>query len=177
VPRTKTQWIYFPKCEEPPPIARDVVSVFQSCESQIEARFDETVSDVVLGILRPGLEGLGFQVESGKAAKQKIHVPVLFGLNGRVEKAFDADAWNRAERMVLEVEAGRGYLNNQFLKDLFQACMMHEVDYCAIAVRNLYIKSPDFDKVVAFFETLYASGRLQLPLKGVLIIGYSRVEY
>ena len=114
----------------------------------------------------------GFEVESGKKAHQKIMVPVLFGRNGAVEKAFEADAWNRNKRMVVEVEAGRGYANNQFLKDLFQACMMHGVDYCGIAVRNLYIKSNDFERVVAFIETLYASNRLKLPLKGVLIVGY-----
>lgn len=89
-----------------------------------------------------------------------------------MEKAFDADAWRRERKMVMEVEAGRGYTNNQFLKDLFQACMMHDVDYCGIAVRNLYIESKDFESVVTFLETLYASSRLQLPLKGVLIIGY-----
>jgi hypothetical protein len=67
-------------------------------------------------------------------------------------------------------------MNNQFLKDLFQACMMHGVKYLAIAVRNLYEggnqKSRDFERVVGFFDTLYASNRLQLPLKGVLVIGY-----
>lgn len=89
-----------------------------------------------------------------------------------VEKAFEADAWHREQKMVVEVEAGRGYLNNQFLKDLFQACMMHDVDYCTIAVRNRYIDSNDFENVVSFFETLYASRRLTLPLKGVLVIGY-----
>ena len=172
----KTNWIFFPKSEEPPQLAREVVAVFERAAAEIERRFDETVSDVVLEIARPGLEKIGFEVESGKTTEQKIRVPVLFGLNGRVEKAFDADAWHRDGKMVLEVEAGRGYLNNQFLKDLFQACMMHDVDYCAIAIRNQYIKSRDFDKVVSFFETLYASGRLQLPLKGVLIIGYSRAD-
>jgi hypothetical protein len=30
---------------------------------------------------------------------------------------------------VLEVEAGRAYRNNQFLKDIFQACMMPYVEY------------------------------------------------
>lgn len=99
-------------------------------------------------------------------------MPVRFGRNGAVEKTFDADAWRRERKMVMEVEAGRGYTNNQFLKDLFQACMMHDVDYCGIAVRNLYIESKDFESVVTFLETLYASSRLQLPLKGVLIIGY-----
>jgi len=63
--------------------------------------------------------------------------------------------------------------NNQFLKDLFQACMMHEVDYLAIAVRNVYHESnKDFESVSTFMDTLYASDRLQLPLKGVLILGY-----
>lgn len=50
--------------------------------------------------------------------------------------------------------------------------MMHDIDYCGIAVRNRYIESWDFENVVSFFETLYASNRLRLPLKGVLIIGY-----
>ena len=115
---------------------------------------------------------MGFRVESGKKSHQKIHVPVLFGLNGSMEKGFEADAYNQEEKMVLEVEAGRGVLNNQFLKDLFQACMMHDVEYFGIGVRNLYKKSRDFQKVVTFFETLYASNRLELPLKGVIVIGY-----
>lgn len=77
---------------------------------------------------------------------------------------------------MVEVEAGRGVINNQFLKDLFQACMMDDVDYLAIAVRNKYIaagiRNPDFDRVVIFFDTLYASNRMVLPLKGVLVLGY-----
>lgn len=34
---------------------------------------------------------------------------------------------------------------------------MHDVDYLAIAVRNHYKKTPDFEKIVAFFEAMYAS--------------------
>ena len=104
--------------------------------------------------------------------KDKIHIPVLFGRNGTVEKAFDADAYHPAERFVIEVEAGRAVTNHQFLKDLFQACMMHDVDYLTVAVRNVYRKSKDFEKVYTFFDTLYKSSRLSLPLKGILIIGY-----
>ena len=102
----------------------------------------------------------------------KIFVPVLFGEDGVVQKRFDADAWHRGWRIVLEVEAGRALLNNQFLKDLFQASMMVEIDYCVIAVRNLYRSNNDFRSISTFLETLYTSSRLQLPLKGVLIIGY-----
>jgi len=55
---------------------------------------------------------------------------------------------------------------------LFQACVMQNVDYLVIAVRQDYRGTDDYSKVVAFLETLYASSRLQLPLSGVLIIGY-----
>lgn len=136
-------------------------------------------SDEALAIVRKGLEARGFRVESGKAAANKIQVPVLFGPNGNVEKSFEADAYNPTSRVVVEVEAGRGVANNQFLKDLFQACMMNDVSYLAIAVRNTYTSgttkrsvSRDFDRVVTWFDTLYASGRITLPLAGVLIVGY-----
>jgi hypothetical protein len=49
---------------------------------------------------------------------------------------------------------------------------MHDVLHLAIAVRNAYRKSDDFAKVENFLETLYVSGRLQLPLNGILLIGY-----
>jgi hypothetical protein len=99
-------------------------------------------------------------------------VPVLFGLNGRQEKSFEADAYYESKGTVIEVEAGPAVTNNQFLKDLFQACMMHNVEHLAIAVRNIYLKSNDFERVVRFFDTLYVSDRIELPLSGVLIVGY-----
>jgi hypothetical protein len=111
-------------------------------------------------------------VEQGKAKTQQIRRPVLFGRNGKVSKSFHADAYHGDSKLVLEVEAGRGVANNQFLKDLFQACMMQDVDYLAIAVCNRYGQLDDFEAVIRFFETLYASRRLMLPLKGVLIIGF-----
>ncbi|BBU26596.1 hypothetical protein BTHE68_03300 [Burkholderia sp. THE68] len=122
------------------------------------------------------LRELGFVVEAGKKHADKIRVPVLYGNNGRVAKSFEADAFHREGRFVVEVEAGRGVVNNQFLKDLFQACMMDEVDYLAIAVRNVYtaagVSNADFERVVTFFDTLFASNRMRLPLKGILILGY-----
>ena len=56
----------------------------------------------------------------------------------QLEKYFEADAFFDKKGFVLEVEAGRGLTNNQFLKDLFQACMMHNIDYLGIAVRMIY---------------------------------------
>lgn len=129
-------------------------------------------SNAVMERLRPGLEELGFRVEKGKTSESKIVVPVLFGRKGKVLKCFNADAHCATNGWVLEVEAGRAVDNNQFLKDIFQACMMHDVLHLAIAVRNSYRHSDDFEKVENFLETLYVSGRLQLPLKGILLIGY-----
>ena len=79
---------------------------------------------------------------------------------------------NYCSEIVLEVEAGRGFLNNQFLKDFFEACIMADVDYCVIAVCNIYLKSNDFEKVKAFFDSMYASDRMKIPLRGLLLIGY-----
>jgi hypothetical protein len=89
-----------------------------------------------------------------------------------VEKSFSADAWNADARMVLEVEAGTAVANNAFLKDLFEACMMDDVDYLGLAVRKRYRKSPDYSRIANSFETIYASHRMSLPIKGILLLGY-----
>ena len=99
-------------------------------------------------------------------------MPVLFGAQGKPAKVFEADAFSREHGFVLEVEAGRGVTNNQFLKDPFQACMMHDVRYFGVAVRNVYRKSHDCDRMSTFFDTLYASRRLDLPFMGMVAIGY-----
>lgn len=172
----KISWMCYPKSNEPSDLSKGVVRAFEEVEEQITSDSHKLISNEVLLLLRPGLEGLGFEVETGKKADEKIFVPVLFGLNGQVDKSFDADAFHTSEGYVLEVEAGRAVVNNQFLKDLFQACMMHEVRHLGIAVRKLYTaggrQSRDFDRVIAFFDTLYASQRITLPLDEVLIVGY-----
>lgn len=144
--------------------------------SQIAEAIDSTKyelkSNEVLAVVKPSLEKMGFRVEVGKGDADRIRVPVLFGRNGYLEKAFDADGYHEEAGFVVEVEAGRGVTNFQFLKDLFQACMMHNVIHLAIAVRNVYKGKPDFEIVERFFNTLYASQRLRLPLEGILVIGY-----
>ena len=166
-------WQYFPKHSPSPDFIRTLVERFESELSGISSHKNVgQSSDAVLAKMRPGLETMGFLVETGKTSDAKIKVPVLYGKNGRVEKAFDADAYHPVEKVVLEVEAGRGVTNYQFLKDLFQACVMQDVEILAIAVRQDYRGSNDFEKVCTFFETIYASNRLTLPLKGILVLGY-----
>lgn len=50
--------------------------------------------------------------------------------------------------------------------------MMFGVEYLVIVVRNVYRGHKDFEIIYNFLETLYLSNRLQLPLRGILLIGY-----
>lgn len=170
---------YFPKSQGLTDHLKSVIKCFETVNSCGRARVKMS-SNEMLAQLKPHLEGCGFRVESGKKIDERIDVPVLFGENGSVEKAFFADALSADNKTVIEVEAGRAVFNNQFLKDIFQACLMTEVEYLVIAVLNEYYFHSsgkkcvhrDYYEVKTFLETMYASNRLQLPLKGILIIGY-----
>jgi hypothetical protein len=166
------EWQFYPRSKQATPLAIAVVGSFQSSSHVICSTNNTSSSNKVLEAVRHRLLELGFTVEAGKRRDEKVCVPVLFGRNGGLEKSFEADAYHQLEGFVLEVEAGRAVDNNQFLKDLFQACMMNEVRYLAIAVRRVYRGDRNFETVCRFFDTLYASNRLKLPLDGILIIGY-----
>ena len=166
-------WICYPLSDEPTPLVKQVVSAFEKHASQIESLSHVGLdSDGVLKIVADSLAEIGFDVERGKKSDEKIKVPVLFGENGKPQKSFEADAYFPNSGFVVEVEAGRGFTNYHFLKDIFEASMMHGVYYLAIAVRNDYRGNNDYEKVVKFVDTLYASSRMKLPLKGLVIIGY-----
>ncbi|RKU36195.1 hypothetical protein C6496_14300 [Candidatus Poribacteria bacterium] len=151
---------------------RRVIECFEQTYNEIKSPENELKSNEVLDILRPSLEQIGFTIEIGKARGQKIPVPVLFGLNNTVDQSFNADGISDDGKTVLEVEAGRATANFAFLKDIFQASMMHGVEFLILAVRNDYRGNDDFQKVYTFLETLYISSRLVLPLKGIILIGY-----
>ena len=168
-----TQFQTFPKSMATPSKVLDAIAVFDKNFPRIDSYGQTDLqSNDVLAILRDELIAVGFEIEKGKAADQKIKVAVLYGLNGLTTKTFDADGFHRELGIVLEVEAGRAVSNYQFLKDLFQACAMQEAKHLMIAVRNDYRGGKDFEKVLSFMETLYASARLTLPLESVTIIGY-----
>lgn len=151
---------------------REAILCFEKNHHLIDSHKFNLNSNEVLEIVRPDLENIKFTVERSKSKDDKIRVPVLFGLNSRIDKFFDADGISEDLKIVLEVEAGRAYRNNQFLKDVFQACMMPSVEYLILAVRNTYAGTDDFESIFTFLETLYINGRLQLPLKGIVLIGY-----
>ena len=164
---------YYPKSIRMPHHLESVIEAFKTNITTISSDTNDLASNEVLREITLDLEKLDYVVEKKiDGVTTYIEVPVLFGRNNTLEKSFRADAYHNENKTVIEVEAGRGVVNNQFLKDLFQACMMQDVDYLVIAVRNIYRKSCDFEKVCKFFDALYASNRLVLPLKGILIIGY-----
>lgn len=162
----------FPRSFSLIPEIKAVIDCFENNYEKIKSPENKLNSNDVLKIIKPSLENIDFKVESGKTQPDKIKVPVLFSLNNKIDKFFDADAISKDERMVLEVEAGRAFLNNQFLKDIFQACMMPTVEYLILAVRNDYRGIDDFKKIYVFLETLFINGRLKLSLKGIVLVGY-----
>jgi len=165
-------WQTFPRSARPPETVSTLVSIFQNHHSALGSLEHNLQSNDVLGIVADDLRVAGFKVELSKAADDKIAVPVLYGLNGKVEKSFHADAFHPLDGVVLEVEAGRAMDNNQILKDLFQACMMQDAQHLVICLRNVYRRNRDFEKALVWFDTLYASQRLRLPLSTVTLVGY-----
>ncbi|MFN0081059.1 MAG: hypothetical protein ACKVOM_00945 [Ferruginibacter sp.] len=163
---------FFPRSQGITKDIQTIISCFELEDHNIKSPEFDLSSNQVLEFVRPHLEKAGFICETGKSKDKKISVPVLFGFDNKIDKAFNADAVSADGKIVIEVEAGRATENNQFLKDVFQACMMFEVEYLVIVVRNIYRKHKDFEIVHTFLETLYISNRLHLPLKGILLIGY-----
>ena len=128
----KTRHQFFPVNKKTPEHLESIIKVFSEHEAKINSHKCQLTSNSVLGVLRKNLEAVGFRIESGKKKEEKIKMPVLFGENSQIIKSFDVDGYHEDSKTVLEVEAGRGFLNNQFLKDFFEACIMADVDYCVI---------------------------------------------
>src|SRR5262245_33439777 len=104
--KTTIRFTSFPRTEPPPPFVASVVAAFRECESAIcsEELQKGLTSDAVLQVLRPHLETLGFQVETGKNREQKIERPVFFGENGTPTLRYQIDAYHQAWRCGFEVE-------------------------------------------------------------------------
>lgn len=170
--KSELEFQLYPKNKEMTENLMRIINIFDCNFNKFDSTKFTYKSNEVLSFVAEDLDGLGYKVERSKIKEDKITVPVLFGRNGKAEKWFDADAYNPNEKTVIEVEAGRAFTNYQFLKDLFEASVMNNVDYCVIAVRRIYLGNLDFEKIIQFMDTLYSSNKLEIPLKGVLIIGY-----
>lgn len=136
-------------------------------------------SDEMLAVLRPDLIGLGFTVEAGKRAEDKIMRPVFFGENGQPELEYQVDAWHPKWLAGLEIEAGRAWMGNAVYRDLVQALVMVEMEHLILAVPQFYrykasgrpVTSRDYEHTVAVAEALYAHSRIEMPFS-LCVIGY-----
>jgi hypothetical protein len=176
-------WKYYPPRERPPTWVADVVAAFHRVGDAIDSRtISGTTSDAALAILRPGLVALGFDVEAGKKKAEKIRRPVLFGEQGSEDLAYEVDAFHMDLWIALEVEAGRGARGNAVYRDLIQTSLLVDAKYLVLAVAQEYrhkLTANEAGAVVQSYrdarrilDAIYASARLQLPLDGILLVGY-----
>jgi hypothetical protein len=142
--------------------------------SELNNKFE---SDEILKALEKDLESIGWSVETGKKDIQKISRPVLYGDKGKTRVSYQIDGWNPAHKIVLEIESGRGWQGNAFYRDLIRTSIIQDADYLALGMRLSYSygkvqKQNDYSKAKEQLDAIYASGRLTLPFKGVLLFGW-----
>lgn len=136
-------------------------------------------SDAALAIVRPGLERLGFRVEGGDE-EPTIYRPVHFGEQGKADRQFHIDSYHAEWKVGLEVEAGRSIRGNAIYRDLIQASLIVDLDYFVLAIPQRYrfkTKTKEqqdrpYEFGLTVMDSIYSSGRLRLPMKGILLVGF-----
>jgi hypothetical protein len=137
-------------------------------------------SDAVLGHLSPGLESLGYLVESSKKHEGRVRRPVLFGDEGSERVAYEVDAVHHELGVLVEVEAGRGARGNAVYRDLVRSSLIVGARFLALGVMIEYRHQSGGKPIVVHsyreakdqIDAIYASGRLLLPFEGLLLFGY-----
>ena len=172
------RWQVFPRNQPTNDLLRGVIGAFEAELDNIGTPHNGLKSNEVLAAMRPRLEELGFEVEgSGKVSR-----PVLFGENDRPTKTYNVDGYHELSGTILEVEAGQAVENNRFAIDLLKAFSIQGANFLVMAIPANYHperlkksgKSPkrEFDEVVKVLDALFSAGRIQMPLKSIVVIGY-----
>lgn len=170
-------WSYFPRNVRPPAWATEFVAVVAGVEPTISTVNQKTglSSDDVLKEIAPGLVALGYLVETGKTAAEKITRPVLFGEGGVPSVSYEIDAFHDALGVAVEVEAGRAASNNADYRDIVRTSLILDAHFLALLVPVTYRSTQTwqvYEKTRAQLDAIYASERLRLPFTGVMIVGY-----
>lgn len=175
-------WDYFPRNAKAPEWVEPFIVNVRTSKENISTVERKTglASDRVLEQLAPGLRELGFAVESGKKAADRIRRPVLFGSNGRAEVSYEIDAFHDDHGIVLEVEAGRGARGNATYRDIIRTSLIVDAQYLALLLPVTYrhtssgreVSVHAYKECAELLSALYASQRLSLPFRGVLLVGY-----
>lgn len=179
--RDYPEWFYFPSRERPPAWVRELITVVARAADSIDSgAISGLTSDRVLASLRPGLDVLGYRVETGKLRSERIALPVLFGERGCERVRYEVDAFHEDLGVIVEVEAGRGARGNAVYRDLIRTSLLVDARFLALGVMRQYRhKSNGREVVVSSYQeakdqldAIYASQRLMLPFEGVLLFGY-----
>jgi hypothetical protein len=170
-------WKYYPSRSPAPEWVAGVVAAFATAGASIDSRANHGItSDAALAILRPSLVALGFEIEASKAKVDKIWRPVLFGELGRPLVSYEVDGFHPHHGIVLEVEAGRGAAGNADYRDLIRTSLVVDVDYLILGMMLEYktgkMTMRSYDRTREQIDAIYASERLTLPFKGILLVGY-----
>lgn len=178
-------WSYYPRNVRPPQWVNELVAAANSIQDSINSTRDsdpehDRKSDAILLRLRPGMELLGYQVETGKSRAQKISRPVLFGNDGKPEVSYEIDAFHDGLGIAVEVEAGRGAANGADYRDNVRTALLLDANYLALFMPLEYRfkqggkvqNKPAYRNTQRQLDAIYASRRLQLPFVGVLLVGY-----
>ena len=135
-------------------------------------------SDAALGIMRPGLEEMGFEVEDGRS--RRLRRPVLFGEQGVPRVTYEVDAYHPESQILLEVEAGRGWMGNAVYRDLVRTSLIVGARFLVIGMLIEYryksggreTVNRSYEEAKNLLDAIYTSRRLALPFEGVLLFGY-----
>lgn len=87
---------------------------------------DHGTSDAVLAAARPGLEALGWQVERGKSAGEKI-----------IKEGWELDAYHPEQNAMLEVSRGRATESNEIHRNICRAIALG-MDKLVLVVPEVY---------------------------------------
>lgn len=96
---------FFPRSHGVTEEIKAVINCFKIVDEDISSETSKLNSNEVLEKLRPHLEDIDYNVETGKSKNEKIPVPVLFGYDNEIDKSFNADALSKDGKIVIEVEA------------------------------------------------------------------------
>lgn len=175
------RWQYFPSYSQPPRWVADFVDAVAGSRTHLDStQVTGLTSDAALRALSDRLQELGYEVETGKKASEKIRRPVLFGEDGIERVSYEIDAFHDDLGIAVEVEAGRGARGNAVYRDLIRTSLIVGARFLVLGVMNEYhhmsggrpVVVRSFDEARELLDAVFASGRLQLPFEGVLLFGY-----
>lgn len=171
------QWVYYPPENAPPDWVAALAGRVGDVQSDLSTA-DPLTSDTALAIMRPGLEDMGFEVEEGR--RRRLRRPVLFGEQGAPRITYEVDAYHPESQILLEVEAGRGWMGNAIYRDLVRTSLIVGARFLAIGMLLEYryrssgreTTNRSYAEAKDLLDAIYASRRLALPFEGVLLFGY-----